>query len=65
MELVVGGSAGIVVDQVAGQYSIDEYRKFAGSGGNGYGLANTGRQAAVEGTERGRGARDSLRSAAR
>src|SRR6516225_10064314 len=64
MELVVSGLAGIVVDEIARQHSVDDYRKFAGSGGNGYRLANAGRQAAIEGTERGRGASETHRAAA-
>src|SRR5215472_4360798 len=56
MELVVSSGAGIVVDQIARQHPVDDYRKFAGRGGNGYRLANAGRQSAIEGTERSRGA---------
>src|SRR5215468_8935513 len=64
MELVVSGGAGIVVDQIARQHPVDDYGKFAGRGGKGYGLANAGRQAAIEGTERGRGASETHRAAA-
>ena len=54
MELVVSGCAGIVVDKIARQHSVDDYCEFAGSGGKGFGLANAGRQPAIEGTERSR-----------
>ena len=64
MELVVSGCAGIVVDKIARQHSVDDYCEFAGSGGKGFGLANAGRQPAIEGTERSRGTRETHRAAA-
>jgi hypothetical protein len=55
IELVLNSSAGVVIDEVAGQDAVDQHREPAGGGGNCLGLAHAGGQASIEGAERGRG----------
>ncbi len=45
----IGSSAGIRIDDVAPQYSVDQEGEFARGGGNGGGLAGARGEAAVEG----------------
>ena len=54
MELVVGSCARIVVDKLARHDAVDEQGQFAGSGGDGLGLAGPRGEAAVKSAERGR-----------
>src|SRR5215467_13358378 len=64
IELIVSGCAGVFIEEVAGQNPIDQDRKLTGGGGDSLGFAGTRGQAAIEGTERGRSAREAHRAAA-
>ena len=61
---MIGVGAGVLVDEVTGQHPIHQQREFARGGRNRLRFADTNGQAAIEGAERGGGARKAHGTAA-
>jgi len=51
---MIAGGAGVFVDEVAGQRTVDQHGELTGGGSNRFGVANAGGEAAVKGAKRGR-----------